>query len=308
MKKMLLVVNPCAGQKKAKKHLAEIISIFNRAGYVVITYITAAQGEGEKAVMRYASEVDMVVCCGGDGTFNETVSGLLKNKTPLPIGYIPAGSTNDFAASIQLSSDVLQAAKDIVEGEVMHLDVGRFGERYFAYVASFGAFTKTSYATPQSMKNILGHAAYLLSGIQEISQLKPHHLRFELSDGMVIEDDFIFGAISNTTSVGGILTLSPERVDLHDGKFELLLIRTPKDIFELQKCVQAFKQQTYDCDMITFVNTDKVRVIAPKNMNWTLDGEMETGHEEIDVECLHHQIHVYWRPEWNVLQAEYEID
>ena len=293
MKRLLLVINPCAGQKKAKKYLPDIIEIFNRAGYMVTTHITERSGDDEAAVLRYAAEMDLVVCCGGDGTFNETISGVLKSGRDLPIGYIPAGSTNDFAASLHLSSDLLRAARDIVDGNTVQLDVGSFGGRYFSYVASFGAFTRTSYTTPQSLKNVLGHAAYILNGIQELSQIKSHHVRFELPDGAIIEDDFIFGAISNSTSVGGILTLSDDKVDLCDGRFELLLVRAPKDLIELAECVQALQRQTYNCSMLTFVNAERVAVTAPEGMDWTLDGEREPGHVSIEVKCLHRAVRVY---------------
>lgn len=292
MDKMLLIINPCSGQKKAKKLLTDIIDIFNRAGYTVFTHVTCCSGDGENAVLRYAAQMDLIVCCGGDGTFNETVSGVLKSGIDIPIGYIPAGSTNDFAASLRLSTDILQAARDITQGTVARLDVGCFAGRYFSYIASFGAFTKTSYTTPQSMKNALGHAAYVLSGIQELSQLRSYPLRFELPNGDVIEDRFLFGAISNSTSVGGILTLSPDKVDMADGMFELLLIRAPKDPHELSECVRALQQKTYNCAMITFVNTDSVKVIAPEDMSWTLDGEHEPGHSQTEVRCLHKAIMV----------------
>lgn len=292
-KKLLLVVNPLAGQKKARKHLADIVDIFNRSGYTVVTHMTEKQGDGEYAVRHYAPDMDLVVCCGGDGTFNETVSGVLKSGMDVPIGYIPAGSTNDFASSLHLSGDILQAARDIVDSDLLRrLDVGCFGGRYFSYVASFGAFTKSSYSTPQGLKNVLGHTAYILSGIQELSQLRSQQVRFELPDGTAVEDKFIFGAISNSTSVGGILTLSEDKVDLCDGKFELLLIRAPKDISELTECVQALKHQTYNCSMLTFINTDRVKVIAPQDMAWTLDGEKETGRAEINVECIHNAVQI----------------
>ena len=293
MNKLLLVLNPCAGQRKVKKYLADIIDIFNRAGYTVTVHITEKSGDGEAAVIRYAAETDIVVCCGGDGTFNETISGVLKSGAQIPIGYIPSGSTNDFAASLHLSTDILQAARDIVSGEAISFDVGCFEGRYFSYVASFGAFTKASYATPQQLKNMLGHTAYILSGIQELSQIKAHHLRFEFPDGNTIEDDFIFGAISNSTSVGGILTLSDNKVDLCDGRFELLLIRAPKDLPELTECIQALKRQTYDCSMLTFINTEQVKIVAPAEMDWTLDGEWEQGHPYIEAKCLHRAVQVY---------------
>ena len=292
MKKLLLVVNPCAGQKKIYKYLVDVINIFNRSGYTVITHITEGNGDGERAVARYAPEVDLIVCCGGDGTFNETISGVVKTGYSIPIGYIPAGSTNDFASGLHLSSNILQAARDIVENPARQLDIGCFGGRYFSYVASFGAFTKTSYSTPQSLKNALGHSAYILNGIQELSQLQSYPVRFELPDGTVVEDQFIFGAICNSVSVGGILTLAEDKVDLCDGRFELLLIRTPKDLAELTECVQALKNQTYHCRMLTFIKTTGVKVIAPQNMDWTLDGEREPGRQEINVECLHKAVQI----------------
>ena len=293
MKTVLLILNPCAGQKKAKKLLAEIIEIFNRAELTVITYITACSGDAEAAVIRYALLVDAVVCCGGDGTFNETASGVLKCGKDIPIGYIPAGSTNDFASSLRLSTNILQAARDIVEGTAQQLDLGDFNGRYFSYVASFGAFTKASYSTSQTMKNLMGHAAYILSGIQELSQIRSYPLRFELPDGQIIEDKFIFGAISNSTSLAGILSLSAERVDMTDGMFELFLVRAPKDLFELGDCVKAIQQQTYNSSMLTFINTSRVSVTAPEDMPWTLDGEQESGHKLIEANCLHHAIRVF---------------
>lgn len=292
MEKLLLIINPCAGQKKVKKQLTEIIDIFNRADFAVITHITSGFGDAEAACVRFADQVDRIVCCGGDGTFNETVSGVLKSGRNIPIGYIPAGSTNDFASSLHLSSDLLQATQDIVEGQPKLLDIGLFGKRYFSYVASFGAFTRTSYTTPQNLKNALGHTAYILSGIQELSQIRSHPLRFALSDGSIIEDKFLFGAISNSTSVGGILTLAPDRVDMADGKLELLLIRAPKDLFELSDCVRALQQKTYNSPMITFLSTDSVSVSAPEEMCWTIDGEQESGHVQIEVSCMHHAIEV----------------
>lgn len=144
MKKMLLVVNPYSGQKKAAKMLSEIIAIFNRADYAVRVYITAGPGDATSEVARLCNEVDLVVCCGGDGTFNETISGLLQAGSRTPVGYIPAGSTNDFASSLHLPGDLLEAAREIVEGQPVAYDAGMFGDRVFSYVASFGAFTRTS--------------------------------------------------------------------------------------------------------------------------------------------------------------------
>ena len=296
MKKMLFILNPYAGTRKANKVLTEIITIFNRADYEVITHITAGPGDAARAAERKAKDVDIVVCCGGDGTFNETISGMLSVGADVPLGYIPAGSTNDFATSLKLSGNVMQAAQDILDGQPVTYDVGKFGNRYFSYVASFGAFTKASYATPQSIKNALGHTAYLLEGISELSQIKNEHVRLEI-DGQVVEDDFLFGAISNSTSVGGILTLSPEVVDLADGQMEILLVRAARSLAEIAECIQAVQTQKYNCAMITFRSAKKVRVFADPDMPWTLDGEREEGHAQVDVENVHHAIRLMKRVE-----------
>ena len=286
MKRMLFVMNPFAGQRKANRYLTEILTIFNRAGYDVNVHMTAGPGDAAQVVERLAPQMDLVACCGGDGTFNETISGVLRSGAEVAVGYIPAGSTNDFAASLNLPSNVLQAARAIVEGEPVSYDVGRFGDRYFSYVASFGAFTKASYATPQNVKNALGHTAYLLAGIQEISQIRNVHVRMEI-DGDVVEDDFLFGAICNSTSVGGILTLDPKQVDMGDGRFEVMLVRMPRNLNEISECIQAVQTQKYNCAMITFRTASSVKIYADPEMPWTLDGEREEGHEEILAENLH---------------------
>ena len=290
MKKLLFVLNPCAGMRKANKNLADMIAIFNRADYDVHTYVTATSGDAARIVAQRAAEMDLVVCCGGDGTFNETVSGIMESGADTPVGYIPAGSTNDFANSLKLSTNNLTAAREIVEGQPVAYDLGRFGQRYFSYVASFGAFTRASYATPQDVKNALGHTAYILEGIQELSQIRDIHVRLELDDTRVIEDDFLFGAICNSTSVGGILTLDPKQVDMRDGKFEILLVRSPQDLAELHECVVAVQKQKYNCKMMTFCSARKIKVIADPQMLWTLDGEKEQGHAQVEAENLHHAL------------------
>lgn len=286
MKKMLFVLNPYSGQRRAAKVLAELITLFNRADYQVQAYMTAGPGDATREVARVCKDMDLVVCCGGDGTFNETISGLLEAGADTPVGYIPAGSTNDFASSLNLSGDVLQAAEDIIKGEPVAYDAGKFGQRYFSYVASFGAFTKASYSTPQSVKNALGHTAYVLEGIQEISQIRKEHIRMDI-DGEIVEDDFLFGAICNSTSVGGILTLNPEVVDLQDGKMEILLVRAPQSLAEIHECILAVQSQKYNCEMITFRSAEKIHIYADPEMPWTLDGERENGHDEVDVQTEH---------------------
>ena len=289
MKKMLFIMNPFAGVKRANRHLADILLTFTQAGYEVITHMTLGRGDTTAVAREKGKDVDLVVCCGGDGTLNETITGLLSAGADTPIGYIPAGSTNDFASSLKLPTNILKAAQTIVEGEPVSYDVGRFGNRYFSYVASFGAFTRSSYATPQNVKNALGHTAYVLSGITELSQIRNEHVKREI-DGQVVEGDFLFGAICNSTSVGGILTLDPKQVDMGDGLFEILLVRAPENLGEIHECIQALQSQKYNCAMLTFRSAQKVRIFADPEMPWTLDGEKEDGHEMVEVENLHHAI------------------
>ena len=295
MKKMLFIMNPISGQKKAAKFLPEIISLFNRADYEVITYLTGCQGDATRMAALRGGDVAIVVCCGGDGTFNETITGLLKNDIQVPVGYIPSGSTNDLANSLKLSSNPLKAAQDILEGTPAVYDVGKFGSRYFSYVASFGAFTQTSYTTPQSIKNLLGHTAYVLSGISELSQIRKEHVRMEI-DGEIVEDDFLFGAISNSTSVGGVLTLDPKVVNMSDGLLEILLVRAPHNLTEITECLQAFQAQDYNnCAMVTFRSARRIRILANPSMLWTLDVEREECHWEGVAENLHHAIRLIKR-------------
>lgn len=296
MKKLFLVMNPCSGKKRANKVLAEIIDVFNRADYEVTAYMTAARGDATRAAAERASDFDRIVCIGGDGTLNEVIAGLHEVGQQTPIGYIPAGSTNDFANSLGLPKDLLDAARLAATGEPRKLDIGSFNGRCFSYVASFGAFTRTSYATPQGMKNALGHVAYLLAGAKELTSIRSTHMRFVLADGTSFEDDYIFGAISNSTSVAGLLTLSPDLVDLNDGLFELLLIRKPRSLLELSDCVLALTTQEYHTPMLTMVSTGRVEIDCPSELDWTLDGEYAAGQAHCVVENLHDAIRVIVRP------------
>lgn len=300
MKKMLFIMNPYAGKRRANKYLADILEMFNRADYLVTVHMTAGPGDATGVVQALAPGMDIVVCCGGDGTFNETVAGLLKANVDIPVGYIPAGSTNDFAASLHLPTEPLEAAQEIVEGVPVSYDAGSFCGRFFSYVASFGAFTRTSYTTPQSIKNALGHTAYVLSGISELSQIRPEHIRMEIN-GEVVEDDFLFGAICNSTSVGGILTLDPKQVDMADGKLEVLLVRSPQSLLELTECIAAVQSQQYNnCEMITFRSGSKIEITADPEMPWTLDGEREDGHEHITVVNKHLAYRLVQKPRESV--------
>ena len=289
MKNMLFILNPKAGKKKAPRYLMDVVSEFNRAGYEVRVFVTAQAGDAVRMAKVAAEEMDTIVCCGGDGTFNETVSGVLASGARVDIGYLPAGTTNDFATAINVPTKIPKAVRAVVEGETTNYDVGQFGDRYFTYIASFGAFTRASYATSQKVKNVFGHMAYILSGIREIANIHKTHLRIVLDGETTLEDDYIFGAICNTTCMGGVLKLDPKRVDMCDGKFEVLLIRSPKNLAELTGCVRALKNKKYNSDMITFVSASTVEVFAEQTMDWTLDGEHATG-QNVVIRNLHNAI------------------
>ena len=296
MRKLLLLVNPNAGQRRVNKLLTEVIGVFNEGGYEVTVFLTTGPGSGIRIVEDRAGAYDLVVCAGGDGTLNETITGILRSGADCPIGYIPCGSTNDFAATLKLSTDIVQAARDIMLGKPEEHDLGRWGERYFTYIASFGAFTRVSYSTPQNLKNALGHLAYVLSGITELPQIRSIPMRLEM-DGEIVEGKYLFGAVSNSTSVGGVITLDPHLVDLRDGKFEVILVRLPRDPAELAQCITALQNHTYDSAAITFRSVSSLTVHQDPHLVWTLDGERAEGAEEIHIENLHRAIRLVRRQE-----------
>lgn len=289
MKKLLFILNPAAGKKKAPRQLDRILSEFANAGYDVTVHETTAPGDCTQVVRQLAEKMDLVVCCGGDGTFNETVTGILQSGIDVPVGYIPAGSTNDFARSLHLETDFVKAARRIAEGECHDYDIGILGQRHFTYVASFGAFTRTSYATSQKLKNLLGHSAYVLAGARELWRIKPIHMQVQ-ADQVEVEGDFIFGAVCNSTSVAGVLTLDPARVNLSDGQFEVLLVRKPKNLRQLFKAVRALLKQTYDSPLITFCSAKHVQMTAETELPWSLDGEREDTGTQIEICNLHRAI------------------
>ena len=284
-------MNPCAGTKNANKYLTDILVLFGKYGYNNTVYMTEAAGDAKDYAKQNAGNFDLIVAIGGDGTFNEVVAGVMKSGADVEIGYIPAGSTNDFANSLKLSKNVLKAAEDIMEGTSQEIDIGSFNGRNFSYVASFGAFTGASYKTPQSVKNTLGPLAYAFEGIKDIANLKSMHLRF-VADDVVIEDDFVFGAICNSTSVGGVINLDSEIVDLSDGLFEVLLIRHPKDFLELNEIVISLSSKKYKTKMITFLSAKDITIETSEDINWTLDGEYAYGEEIIKVENINKAIKV----------------
>lgn len=285
LKKLLLIVNPVAGKKRLKNTLLDVVQIFARGGYASTVMVTGRRGEACEFA-AYGNEYDLIVCCGGDGTLNEVISGMLDHKVTIPLGYIPCGSTNDFASSMGISSDIKKAAESIANGMPLPLDVGKFNNRYFTYVSSFGAFTATSYTTAQDVKNILGHSAYVFEGIKDLQSIKPYHLKF-VSGDTVYEDDYVFGAIANSTSFGGIVKLKDELVSLNDGLFEVLLIKMPKNIADLNVIINALTTSNFENKRFEFFKTSKLTITSAEPIAWSLDGEYMRTEGEIKMSNLH---------------------
>ena len=282
MKKLLLIVNPTAGKTRSHGPLFDAVSVFCKAGYLVHVHNTTGRGDATHVAATQSGDYDVVVCCGGDGTLNETVSGLLQLDNPPPLGYIPRGSTNDFAATLGLSTNPVQAAEDIVTRPPQMLDIGFWNQRPFVYVASFGAFTRSSYAAPQANKNALGHLAYVLEGIKDLNTLRPYKMSLT-ADGEVLNGEYLFGAICNSTSIGGLMKLDPSRVVLDDGLFEMLLIPNPKTPVELQNLLLALLNQQYDAQGLIFRHISSVTVEPAEDLPWSLDGEYGPGSQQVEI-------------------------
>ena len=333
-RQILLIVNPVSGRMKTKTGLFEILDELYRMspdessgknpakngnspfplpfGNLTATTLggdpdperrvtvvpTMYRGHAiQMASSAYREGYDTVICCGGDGTLNETISGLLTipaEKRPI-LGYIPAGSTNDFASSMGLSSSLRGAARTAVGNAEMPLDIGLFRptggdahpSRYFSYIASFGAFTAASYSTPQVSKNIFGHIAYLLEGVKDLANLTPRRASFLLADGRLCEGEYVFGAVTNTTSAGGVFKLPADRVSMSDGRFELFLVHHPHTAADLNKIATALLSQDFDnCPLIELHHTTSVKVTLEENLSWSLDGEEAIGGTNIEISCL----------------------
>ncbi|MCM1363969.1 MAG: YegS/Rv2252/BmrU family lipid kinase [Faecalibacterium sp.] len=283
-RKVLLIVNPCAGRTKSRAGTFDIVNKFSNNDYEFSIHTTTCQGDATNIVKKNYEGKDIVVCCGGDGTLNETINGVMEMPNRVPIGYIPSGSTNDLASTLGIPNDIKKATDLIMAGHTNSYDIGLFNNRYFSYVASFGAFTRASYQTSQKWKNRIGHAAYLLNGIRDWGTLKPVHMKIE-HDGGVIEDDFMFGSISNSTSVAGLFKFSVDDVRLNDGYFEVLLVKK-LNFFDVPVAFSKIVKQQYDGEQIIFLKTRSVKITSPKAVDWTLDGEYGGSHKTVMLHVL----------------------
>ncbi len=291
MKKLLFIFNPQAGKGQIRTKLLQIVDIMVKESYEVTIYPTQAKEDARMLAEERAGEFDLVVCSGGDGTLDETVSGLMRCGQRIPLGYIPAGSTNDFANSLKIPKDMLKAAQIAVSGHRFACDVGAFNEKSFIYVAAFGIFTSVSYQTRQEWKNILGHAAYFLEGVKSLPEITSYYMRVEYND-IVIEDEFIYGMVTNSNSVGGFKNMTGKNILLDDGKFEVTLIRCPKNFAELNEILASLTNLIDDTDLIYSAKSDHVTILSEEEIPWTLDGEFGGKVREVDIKNQHRALEI----------------
>ena len=289
-KKLMLIVNPIAGKSRAKYNLASLASIFYKNNYEPAIYFTSPDCGAEELIEKHAKDFDVVACCGGDGTVSEAIEGIMKLENCPPLGYIPCGTTNDLAKSLDLPKNMKRAANTIANEEPLPLDIGSFGDEcHFAYIASFGAFTEVSYETPQKAKNIFGHMAYIFSAFKSMNKIKPYHIKIE-SEEKNFEDDVIFCSVTNSTSVAGIFKFDKNLVDFNDGLYEVLLIKQPKRLRTVFAIFLSMFNTTYKHDHITLFQTSKLKLTADKNIDWAIDGEHRSSSNTIEITNNHNAI------------------
>ncbi len=291
MKKLLFVYNAHSGKGTIKAKLADLIDMMVKNDYRVTIHPTQAQGDAVKLIEDESEDYDLIVCSGGDGTLDEVVTGMMRVQDKKPIGYIPMGSTNDFANSLNLPKNIQKAAEIALNGHRFACDVGQFNDNSFIYVAAFGIFTEVSYQTNQELKNLLGHAAYILEGAKSLRDIEAYSMHVEYED-VVLEDDFIYGMVSNSISVGGFKQIAGRNVVLDDGMFEVTLIKHPKNPLELNEIITSLLTRVDDSDLIYSFKADKISFLAGKGVPWTLDGEYGGTHMQAEIKNCHRAIEI----------------
>lgn len=302
-KKMLFVYNPKAGKAMIRNKLADILDIFTAAGYEITIAPTQKHGDATEYVAEKAGEYDIVVCSGGDGTLCESVNGMIMSGANTPIGYIPAGSTNDFAGTLNIPNDMIKAAELIVDGSRFSCDVGQFNESKFIYVAAFGVFSEVSYSTDQQIKNALGHSAYILSGGKSIINAQAQNMKV-ISGNLSFEGEFIYGMVSNSSQVGGFQGIMGDDVDLHDGEFEVTLIKDPKSPQELNRILVSLLERNLDNEMMYSFKTSDVIFECEEEVPWALDGEDGGAHKRVHITTLHNAVEIIVDSNRKLLEEE----
>lgn len=297
-KKLLFIFNPKAGKGLIKNKLCDIVDIFTKGGYEVQIHPTQAPRDGYEQTKKFAEHMDLIVCGGGDGTLDEVVTGLMDSDIKVPLGYIPAGSTNDFASSHNISKDMVRAAQDIMEGQLHSCDVGVFNRSTFVYIAAFGLFTDVSYETDQHLKNMLGHLAYLLEGSKRIFNVPSYLLKVSTADEH-ITGEYIYGMITNARSVGGFKNLIGPGVELDDGLFEVTLIRKPKNPIELNEIITSLLLAEDNTELIDNFKAEWIQIESQEEIAWTLDGEYGGEHNFVRIDNKKHALELVLNPQEN---------
>ena len=295
--KLLFIFNPHSGKGQIKNNLVDIVDIMVKAGYDVTIYTTQARADATRKVMEEAANFDRIVCSGGDGTLDEVVTGLIKSDTNTPIGYIPAGSTNDFANSLGIPKEMcirdrVKAAEVAVGKNPFPCDIGDFNSDTFVYVAAFGLFTEVSYKTSQQLKNIFGHVAYIMEGAKHLHDILSYNMQVEYEEH-VFQDEFIYGMVTNSVSVGGFKGMTGTDVKLDDGVFEVTLIKKPHNPIELNEILACLTNMIDDSDLIYSFKTNEVKITAREQIAWTLDGEFGGEHEEVIIRNLNKRVTIF---------------
>ena len=290
--KLLFIFNPHSGKRQIKNNLVDIVDIMVKAGYDVTIYTTQARADATRKVMEEAANFERIVCSGGDGTLDEVVTGLIKSDTNTPIGYIPAGSTNDFANSLGIPKEMVKAAEVAVGKNPFPCDIGDFNSDTFVYVAAFGLFTEVSYKTSQQLKNIFGHVAYIMEGAKHLHDILSYNMQVEY-EGHVFQDEFIYGMVTNSVSVGGFKGMTGTDVKLDDGVFEVTLIKKPHNPIELNEILACLTNMIDDSDLIYSFKTNEVKITAREQIAWTLDGEFGGEHEEVIIRNLNKRVTIF---------------
>lgn len=289
--RMLFIYNPRAGKAQIRSNLLDIIDIFVKADYEVTAYPTQGAGDAVKAVKERRAGYDIVVCSGGDGTLDEVVTGMMQCDEKVPIGYVPAGSTNDFANSLKIPKSMIKAADVVVNGKDFACDIGKLNSHSFIYVAAFGIFTDVSYETKQDVKNVLGHAAYLLEGVRRLPMVRSYALKISYDDE-IIEGDFLYGMVTNSFSVGGFRGITGKDILLDDGLFEVTLIRKPSNPIDLNNIIAALVDKRVKSEYIYTFKTSRLTVESEEAVSWTVDGEFGGEHTKAVIENEQKVLHI----------------
>lgn len=290
-RKLLFVFNPKSGKGLIKNHLVDIVDTMVKAGFETTVYTTQDRGDATRKVREEGKNYDRIVCSGGDGTLDEVVTGIREADLHIPLGYIPAGSTNDFASTLGIPNDMVKAAKIAVGEKVFQCDVGQFNEDTFIYIAGFGIFTEVSYETPQELKNAFGHAAYILSAAKSLASIPSYLMEVE-ANGNVIQDRFIYGMVTNSISVAGFKGITGKNVELDDGQFEVTLIKSPTNPMELNEIITYLTGMLPETKMVYSFKADYIHVRSRSSVTWTLDGENGGEHWQVDIRNHHRKLNL----------------